>query len=80
MWCKVKGHSKDAINDRADALATDGRDAVTAPRGLELAPPHQLHAVEDWLTRRAGPEAAAVPVFFRRRDGEARLLRALDHR
>ena len=23
LWCKVKGHSQDAINDRADALATD---------------------------------------------------------
>ena len=60
IWCKVKGHSKDAINDRADALATDGRDAVTEPRGLELTPPHQLHTVENWLTRSAGPEVAAV--------------------
>ena len=60
LWCKVKGHSQDAINDRADALATDGRDAVTEPRGLELASPHQLHTVENWLTRSAGPEVAAV--------------------
>ena len=60
LWCKVKGHSQDAINDRADALATDGRDAVTEPRGLELAPPHQLHTVEDWLSRSAGPEVACM--------------------
>ena len=45
MWCKVKG---------------GGRDAVTEPRGLTLAPPHQLNIVEDWLTQSAGPEVATV--------------------
>ena len=35
QWVKVLGHSEDVINDRADALATDGMDGK---------PPQQLKA------------------------------------
>ena len=36
IWVKVKGHSGDVINDKADAWATDGRDGTSTPRELEL--------------------------------------------
>ena len=34
-WVKVKGHSKDVINDKADDLATDGMHGTRPPRQLK---------------------------------------------
>ena len=36
FWVKVKGHSGDVVNDKADAWATDGRDGTSTPRELEM--------------------------------------------
>ena len=36
IWVKVKGHSGDVVNDKADAWAADGRDGTSTPRELEL--------------------------------------------
>ena len=34
-WVKVKGHSKDVVNDKADDLATDGMHQTRPPRQLK---------------------------------------------
>ena len=34
-WVKVKGHSEDVINDKADELATDGMHRTRRPRQLK---------------------------------------------
>jgi ribonuclease HI len=36
IWVKVKGHSGNVVNDKADAWATDGRDGLSTPRELKL--------------------------------------------